>query len=143
MPKLKRGALREWIKAVTEKHGLQAGDISYIFCSDKRILEVNKQFCNTTIIPTSSPERRHRRQKISGDLFISLDTVKSNPEQLGSTEYDNGTTPRYYTWYTALCAVSTTKDPGEREVMEANENEVWPCAQARNRMIYFRLLTSQ
>ena len=44
MPNLKKTALKAWIKAVAEKHGFKLGDIAYIFCSDKRILEVNRQF---------------------------------------------------------------------------------------------------
>ena len=121
MPKLKRGALREWIKAVTEKHGYKLGDISYIFCSDKRILEVNKQFLQhdyyTDIITFDDTEGK----KISGDLFISLDTVKSNSEQLG-TEYDTELHRVIIHGILHLCGIND-KGPGEREVMEANENE--------------------
>ena len=87
MPKLKKTALKAWIKAVAEKHGFKLGDIAYIFCSDKRILEVNRQFLShdyyTDIITFDYTEGN----KISGDLFISLDTVKSNAEKF-DTDYD-------------------------------------------------------
>ena len=72
-----------WVRAVAAGYGFGVGDITYIFCSDERILEVNRQFLQhdyyTDIITFdySTPSR------ISGDIYISLDTVASNAEQLG------------------------------------------------------------
>lgn len=72
-----------WVRAVAAGYGFGVGDITYIFCSDERILEVNRQFLGhdyyTDIITFdySTPSR------ISGDIYISLDTVASNAEQLG------------------------------------------------------------
>jgi rRNA maturation RNase YbeY len=64
----------------------ETGDISYIFCSDEKILEVNKQYLQhdyyTDIISFDYTEGT----KISGDLFISLDTVKKHSENFG-TDY--------------------------------------------------------
>ena len=72
-----------WVRSVAAGYGFATGDITYIFCSDERILEVNRQFLGhdyyTDIITFdySTPSR------ISGDIYISLDTVASNAEQLG------------------------------------------------------------
>ena len=77
-PKVER-----WLRSVAAGYGFATGDITYIFCSDERILEVNRQFLGhdyyTDIITFdySTPSR------ISGDIYISLDTVASNAEQLG------------------------------------------------------------
>ncbi|MBP5136823.1 MAG: rRNA maturation RNase YbeY, partial [Paludibacteraceae bacterium] len=64
------------------------GDICYIFCSDEKILEVNRQFLQhdyyTDIITFDYTENG----KINGDIFISVDTVKSNAEKFNVT-YDN------------------------------------------------------
>lgn len=72
--------LKSWIKSVANSYGFLVGDISYIFCSDSYILDVNRKYLNhdyyTDIITFDYSED----QKISGDLFISVETVKSNSE---------------------------------------------------------------
>lgn len=121
MPKLKEKALGKWIKAVTEKHGFKLGDIGYVFCSDAKILEVNKQFLQhdyfTDIITFDYTEGK----KISGDMYISLDTVKTNAEQFGA-DYDTELHRVIIHGILHLCGIND-KGPGEREIMEANENE--------------------
>ena len=87
MPSIKKNETKEWIKSITTSYGKKVGDVSYIFCNDQKILEVNKQYLDhdyyTDIITFDYTEG----DKISGDIFISLDTVKSNSEQF-SESYD-------------------------------------------------------
>lgn len=86
---LKKKEIKSWIKNVIEQRGGKLGDISYIFCNDEYILNVNKEYLNhdyyTDIITFDYTEKDYSsdKMKISGDLFISLDTVKSNSEELG------------------------------------------------------------
>lgn len=121
MPKLKKPALKAWIKAVTEKEGCKLGNLNYIFCSDKRILEVNNQFLQhdyyTDIITFDYTEGK----KISGDMYISLDTVRTNAE-LFHAEYDQELHRVIIHGVLHLCGIND-KGPGEREIMEAHENE--------------------
>lgn len=74
----KESAVTKWILDVAAKHKKQVGEISYIFCSDEKILEINKEYLQhdyyTDIITFDYSEGN----VISGDLFISLDTVMSN-----------------------------------------------------------------
>ena len=58
---------------------------------------------------------------ISGDLFISLDTVKTNSEQF-ATEYDEELHRTIIHGILHLCGIND-KGPGEREIMEAAENK--------------------
>jgi probable rRNA maturation factor len=85
-PPLKKKEISEWIKRVAEQHGKKIGQISYIFCDDAKILDVNIEYLQhdyyTDIITFDYTEGN----KIAGDIFISLDTVKSNSEQF-ETEY--------------------------------------------------------
>ncbi len=75
---------RPWLQAVAAGYGFDTGDINYIFCDDEEILRVNRQFLGhdyyTDVITFdySTPAR------ISGDIYISLDTVASNAEQVGA-----------------------------------------------------------
>lgn len=86
---LKKKEIKSWIKNVIEQRGGKLGDISYIFCNDEYILNVNKEYLNhdyyTDIITFDYTEEDMSSEKlrVSGDLFISLDTVKSNSEELG------------------------------------------------------------
>ncbi len=75
--------LTNWIIKVIESHNFILGDLTYIFCSDNYILNVNKEYLQhdyyTDIITFNYCEENI----ISGDLFISLDTVKSNSDLYG------------------------------------------------------------
>lgn len=84
MPAIKKNKTTEWIKAVAATYEKRVGEIAYIFCSDEKILEVNRQYLQhdyyTDIITFDYCEGN----RLSGDLFISLDTVRTNAEQFGS-----------------------------------------------------------
>ncbi len=122
MPKLDRTAVRAWITAVAATYeGRKVGDLSYIFCNDERILEVNKEFLGhdyyTDIITFDYSEP----SKISGDMFISLDTVLSNSSKF-HTSYDKELMRVIIHGVLHLCGIND-KGPGERAVMEAAEEK--------------------
>lgn len=120
MPKIKKRETTAWIKAVAESYGKRTGEIAYIFCSDEKILEVNRQFLQhdyfTDIITFDYTEGK----RISGDIFISLDTVQSNAEQYG-TDYDTELHRVIIHGILHLVGIND-KGPGEREIMEAAED---------------------
>lgn len=58
---------------------------------------------------------------VSGDMFISLDTVATNAE-LVNASYDNELLRVIIHGVLHLCGIND-KGPGEREIMEQNENE--------------------
>ncbi len=77
-PKLQKRKISNWIKETINSEGKVPGDISFIFCSDNYLLEVNKQYLNhdyfTDIITFDYVEN----DIISGDIFISCDMVEVN-----------------------------------------------------------------
>jgi len=85
LPSIQKQKINNWIKETAAEYGKKTGEIAYIFCTDERILEVNNQFLKhdyfTDIITFDYSEGNI----ISGDIFISLDTVKSNAEDFGVT----------------------------------------------------------
>lgn len=121
MPAIKKRENNGWIKRVAARYGKKVGDIAYIFCSDDRILEVNREYLQhdyyTDIITFDYCEG----DVISGDLFISLDTVKTNSEEF-KTEYDEELHRTIIHGILHLCGIND-KGPGEREIMEKAENE--------------------
>ena len=68
----------KWLKLVAESEIRRLGDISVIFCSDPYILDVNLKYLQhdyyTDIITFDYCEG----DTISGDLFISVDSVREN-----------------------------------------------------------------
>jgi rRNA maturation RNase YbeY len=88
-PKIKRKELTAWIKNVIEENNKKTGNITFIFCSDKEILRLNKKYLKhnyyTDIITFDySPSLI----LLSADLFISLETVKSNSEKFKTDYYE-------------------------------------------------------
>lgn len=120
-PALEREKVERWIVEVARRHGRRVGAVTYIFCDDARILEVNKEFLNhdyfTDIITFDDTTGR----LIRGDIFISLDTVASNAETVGTT-YDDELMRVIIHGILHLCGIND-KGPGEREIMEAHEND--------------------
>lgn len=118
---IKRREISRWVKAVAEAHGRRVGDIAYIFVDDERILEVNRQYLQhdyyTDIITFDYTEG----DRISGDLFISLDTVRSNSIEQGAA-YDEELLRVIIHGVLHLCGIND-KGPGERQIMEAAENK--------------------
>ena len=71
---------------VIEAKGKKTGNITYIFCDDEYLLEVNKQYLQhdyyTDVITFDYVEN----DLISGDIFISTDRVRENALAFGSSE---------------------------------------------------------
>jgi rRNA maturation RNase YbeY len=121
LPSIKKRETTNWIKSVATSYGKTVGNIFFIFCSDKKILEINNQYLQhdyyTDIITFDYSEGK----TISGDIFISLDTVKSNAEQF-KTNYDEEIHRIIIHGILHLCGIND-KGPGEREFMTECENK--------------------
>lgn len=121
MPKIKKRETTAWIKAVAATFGRKVGEIGYMFVSDEKILEVNREYLGhdyyTDVITFDYDEG----DVINGDIVISLDTVRTNAEQFGKT-YDDELHRVIIHGILHLCGIND-KGPGEREIMEENENK--------------------
>lgn len=121
MPAIKHRETTAWIKAVAATHGRRVGEIGYMFVDDEKILEVNKQYLGhdyyTDVITFDYDEG----MVINGDIVISLDTVRTNAK-LFNKRYEDELHRVIIHGVLHLCGIND-KGPGEREVMEANENE--------------------
>lgn len=121
MPKIKKRETTAWIKAVVASYKRRLGDIGYMFVDDEKILEVNREYLGhdyyTDVITFDYDED----DVVSGDIMISLDTVRSNAELFGK-EYDDELHRVIIHGILHLCGIND-KGPGEREIMEAAENK--------------------
>lgn len=121
MPKIKKRDTSVWIKAVAASYGRKVGEIGYLFVDDEKILEVNREYLGhdyyTDVITFDYDED----DTVSGDIVISLDTVRSNAQLFGKT-YEEELYRVIIHGILHLCGIND-KGPGEREIMEAAENK--------------------
>lgn len=85
-PQIDEQKIANWIESVAKTYNKETGEISYLFCDDNKILEVNQEYLNhdfyTDIITFDYSEEN----TISGDIIISLQTVESN-SQMYKTDF--------------------------------------------------------
>ena len=121
MPKIKKRDTSAWIKAVAASYGRKVGEIGYLFVDEEKILEVNREYLGhdyyTDVITFDYDED----DTVSGDIVISLDTVRSNAQLFGKT-YEEELYRVIIHGIRHLCGIND-KGPGEREIMEAAENK--------------------
>ena len=121
LPAIKKRDTSAWIRRVAATYGKKIGEVGYLFCDDEKILEVNREFLQhdyyTDIITFDYCED----DTLNGDIVISLDTVRSNAQQLGK-DYDEELHRVTIHGILHLCG-QNDKGPGEREQMEAAEDK--------------------
>ncbi len=88
LPKLKKRLTANWLKEVILFEGKRVGEVSFIFCSDSYLLDVNNKFLDhdyyTDVITFDYVEGN----VISGDIFISLDRISENSNSLNISFLD-------------------------------------------------------
>ena len=85
MPALDERKTGRWIRAVAADYGFTVGNINYIFCSDERELAVNREFLGHDYYTDVITFDYSTASTLNGDIFISLDTVRTNAEMVGAT----------------------------------------------------------
>ena len=75
---------KAWIEAVAEKHGKTIGELYYYFCSDDKLLEINRErlghdfYTDIVTFPLTDCET-----VLSSEFCISTDRIKENAETFG------------------------------------------------------------
>ena len=85
LPALNYPQVERWIRAVAAQYNFSVGELNYIFCDDEKILAVNREFLQHDYYTDIITFDYTTRTRVNGDIYISLDTVKSNAEQIGAT----------------------------------------------------------
>ena len=85
MPVLNIPQVERWIRAVAAQYGFSVGDLNYIFCDDAKILEVNREFLQHDYYTDVITFDYTTRTRVNGDIFISLDTIRTNAEEVGAS----------------------------------------------------------
>lgn len=67
-----------WIENVIVSEGKELGELSYIFCDDEYLLEINQQYLNHDTLTDIISFDYTEGDVVSGDIFISVDRVQDN-----------------------------------------------------------------
>ena len=79
-----RRRLKVFIEGIFEYHGKDLDSLTYVFCTDKYLLEINRKFLKhdsyTDIITFDLSETP---KLVRGEIYISVDRVRDNARTLG------------------------------------------------------------
>ncbi len=84
MPAIDFRKVEQWIRSTAAQYGYAVGELNYIFCNDEKILAVNLEFLQHDYYTDIITFDYTTRTRVNGDIYISLDTVASNAEQVGA-----------------------------------------------------------
>ena len=120
---IKRREISSWIKQVVAQYQKRVGEIVCVFCSDAEILRINNQYLGhdyyTDIITFDYSENGI----LSGDLFISLETVKSNSEKY-ETCYEEELCRVMIHGILHLCGFNDKTPEDEKRIREKEDDAV-------------------
>jgi len=83
MPDISEAEVSAWIRQVAKSYCRVVGDINYIFVDDETILDINRRFIGHDYYTDHIGFDYSQDNALSGDIYISLDTVKTNAELYG------------------------------------------------------------
>jgi probable rRNA maturation factor len=77
--------VKEWVRNILTEEGKSIGDISYIFCSDDYLFQLNRKYLKHQTLTDIITFDYSEEGKVSGDVFISLDRVKENSKSFSKS----------------------------------------------------------
>ena len=82
---------KAWLNEVAKQEGKRILELTYVFCSDDYLLQINQEYLNhDTLTDIVTFDNSEDPNKIEGDIFISIDRVKENGDALGTKETELG-----------------------------------------------------
>ena len=85
MPDIVEAEVSAWVKQVAKSYNKVVGDINYIFVDDETMLDINRRFIGHDYYTDHIGFDYSKDGALSGDIYISLDTVRTNSELFGVT----------------------------------------------------------
>ncbi|MBO4263464.1 MAG: rRNA maturation RNase YbeY [Bacteroidales bacterium] len=76
---------RRWCKLAAGQEQRRLGNVNFIFCSDARLLDINRQFLQHNYYTDVITFDYCEGDILSGDIFISIDTVRENAAAFHAT----------------------------------------------------------
>lgn len=121
LPDIDQPAVSQWLADVAASRDRRIGDINYIFVDDETILSMNRQFIGHDYYTDHIGFDYCQGRILSGDIYISVDTVCTNAEKFSVT-YEQELHRVIVHGLLHLCGIAD-KTPSQRLVMERAEDE--------------------
>lgn len=80
-----KNTFRKWIISEISRAHLLPDKINIIFCSDAYLFEMNKKYLNHDYYTDIITFNYNEKNKISGDLFISIERIEENAHNFGAS----------------------------------------------------------
>ncbi len=112
--------VKNWIAYVIRSESRSCGDINYVFCSDKFLLGLNKEFLRHNTLTDTITFDYSEDSKISGEIFISIPRVQENARKL-HVPFDKELQRVIVHGVLHLCGYKDKKAP-QRRTMRRREN---------------------
>ena len=85
MPDIVEAEVSAWVRQIAKSYNKVVGDINYIFVDDETMLDINRRFIGHDYYTDHIGFDYSQGNALSGDIYISLDTVRTNSELFGVT----------------------------------------------------------
>lgn len=74
----------DWIASVIEQHEFELVGLTYIFCSDEYLHQMNVEYLDhDTLTDIITFDNADEEGTVEGDIFVSIDRVRDNAQTLG------------------------------------------------------------
>lgn len=80
--------LARWINHIVKKEDKETGEITYVFCDDEYLLNLNKKYLDHDTLTDIITFDNSVGLKLSGDIFVSIERVKDNAKEYNTTLTD-------------------------------------------------------
>jgi rRNA maturation RNase YbeY len=81
--------VKRWLQQAFRKEKKKLGQLNVVFCSDKYLLGVNKEFLNHTFLTDVITFHYNKKNApVEGEIFISMERVRGNAEKFGASFRD-------------------------------------------------------
>ncbi|MBB6609580.1 rRNA maturation RNase YbeY [Pontibacter sp. Tf4] len=74
----------DWIASIVEQHEYELANLTYIFCSDDYLHQINVEYLDhDTLTDIITFDNADEEGVIESDIFVSIDRVRDNAQTLG------------------------------------------------------------
>src|SRR6201999_3513639 len=84
-----KAAVKQWVTETINAEGYKLKELTYIFCSDNYLLQINQQYLNhDTYTDIVTFDNSDTEKVVVGDIFISIDRIRENALKFSVPETD-------------------------------------------------------
>lgn len=116
-----QGRVANWLRQIAEEEGCFIGRLSYHFCSDDHLLEMNRSHLDHDFFTDVITFDESRLPLIKGDVFISVDRVRENAADLNASFEPE----LYRVMVHGLLHLIGYSDKTDEEVQTMRDKEKW------------------